>query len=430
MVSDWRFELAHLIIIVIEVNKKRRKTMASLMDLPRPSELRMTGVNLAAEWKRFRGQWTNYEVATDLETEASAKRAALFLACVGAEARAAYQAMAVDEDAFTTNIETIMDSFERLCGGKDRKVNVTARESPPRTRGKPREEHSATVFAPTSAEASRGQIHSMLMVEGHEVGFRLNPSCSINILPSSILHRIDPKGMRVRDHHSTLCMFDNKQLPTAGVISVLVQNTKSLRKMELEFYVSTTCQQSVLGISACLEFELIVMNHKNICDSENDELTLVASGDKRNLPSFEEIRQVAPSAANEQKAFAFGVKQNSESFEAIRQMATEGTLELFDCENVSPNCVAGALMDAISSEESRQMALSAVNETASKKCVVGLCELMAAETATMNSEIENKQRTPLTDRLETNSKRFEAIHEIRWRLKQRQIKRLRHNRLA
>src|SRR6218665_162556 len=112
--------------------------MASLMDLPRPSELRMTDVNLAAEWKRFRGQWTNYEVATDLETEISAKRAALlFLACVVAEARAAYQAMAVDEDAYRTNIETIMDSFERLCGGKDRKVIVTARESPPRTRGKP-----------------------------------------------------------------------------------------------------------------------------------------------------------------------------------------------------------------------------------------------------------------------------------------------------
>src|SRR6218665_4024026 len=325
-----------------------------------------------------------------------------------------------------------MDSFERLCGGKDRKVNVTAREPPPRTRGKPREEHSATVFALTSAEASRGQIHSMLIVEGHEVGFRLNPSCSINILPSSILRRIDPKGMRVslRDHHSTLCMFHNKQLPTEGVVSVLVQNPKSLRKMELEFSVSTTCQQPVFGISACLEFELITINHINICDSENDRLTLVASGEKQNLPSVEEIRQVAPSASNEQKAFVFGVKQNSESFEAIRQMATEGTLELFDCENVSPNSVAYGLMDAISSEESRQMVPSAENETASKKCVVGLCELMAAETATMNSEIENKQRTPLTDRLETNSKRFEAIHEIRWRLKQRQIKRLRHNRLA
>ena len=52
--------------------------MASLMDLPRPSELRMTGVNLAAEWKRFRGQWANYEVVTDLETDASAKRLLCF----------------------------------------------------------------------------------------------------------------------------------------------------------------------------------------------------------------------------------------------------------------------------------------------------------------------------------------------------------------
>ena len=46
--------------------------------------------------------------------------------------------------------------------------------------------------------------------------------------------------------------------------------------MELEFYVSTTCQQPVLEISVCLEFDLIAINHKNICDSENEQLTLVA----------------------------------------------------------------------------------------------------------------------------------------------------------
>src|SRR6218665_1411433 len=179
MVSDWRFELAHL-IIVIEVNKKRRNTMASLMDPARPSDLRMTGVNLAAKWKRFRGQWANYEVATDLETEASAKRAALFLSCVGAEACAACQAMAVNADEDRTTIQKVMESFDSLCGGKDRKVNVTSRKSPPRTRGKPREEPNETVFVLTSAEAPRGQFHSMLMVGGHNVRFRLDSCSSVN----------------------------------------------------------------------------------------------------------------------------------------------------------------------------------------------------------------------------------------------------------
>src|SRR6218665_1295331 len=37
---------------------------------------------------------------------------------------------------------------------------------------------------------------------------------------------------------------------------------------------------------------------------------------------------------------------------------------------------------------------------------------MAAETATMNSEIENEQRTLFTDRVEKNSKSFEAFREM------------------
>ena len=75
--------------------------MASVVNIPYPSQLRMSGDNIAAEWKRF----SNYEVATDLESKASAKRAAVFLSCIGTEAYEAFQSMEFAAEEGRTNIE-------------------------------------------------------------------------------------------------------------------------------------------------------------------------------------------------------------------------------------------------------------------------------------------------------------------------------------
>ena len=143
-------------------------------------------------------------------------------------------------------------------------------------------------------------------------------------------------------------MFDEAQLRTAGVIFVSVTHPRTLRTVDLDFCISATHQPPVLGMAAYLQFELLSIVHENICDG-----------------------------VNERNAFAIGVKQDSETFDAISQVVPEAASEKT---TASQNCVAGGLVDAISSEESRQMAPSADNEksTASEKCVLGLCELMAA----------------------------------------------------
>ena len=48
----------------------------------------MTGSsgNLATAWKRFRGQWTNYSTAAKIDGEDAERQAAIFLACIGADA--------------------------------------------------------------------------------------------------------------------------------------------------------------------------------------------------------------------------------------------------------------------------------------------------------------------------------------------------------
>ena len=93
-----------------------------MSNIPFPAPLKMSGGNVAAEWKRFRGQWANYEVATDLDTKKSSKRAAVFLACIGTEAYEIFQTMDFESEDDRTNIDKVIEAFERHCIGE---VNVT-----------------------------------------------------------------------------------------------------------------------------------------------------------------------------------------------------------------------------------------------------------------------------------------------------------------
>src|ERR1043165_4868835 len=96
--------------------------MASMSNIPFPSQLKITGGNVAAEWKRFKSQWANFEVASDLEEKSSSKRAAVFLACIGTEAYEAFQTMDFATEKDRSDIEKVIEAFERHCVGE---VNVT-----------------------------------------------------------------------------------------------------------------------------------------------------------------------------------------------------------------------------------------------------------------------------------------------------------------
>ena len=91
-------------------------------NIPFPSQLKVTGGNVAAEWKRFQSQWTNFEVASDLEEKSSSKRAAVFLACIGTEAYEAFRTMDFATEEDRSDIEKMIEAFERHCVGE---VNIT-----------------------------------------------------------------------------------------------------------------------------------------------------------------------------------------------------------------------------------------------------------------------------------------------------------------
>jgi len=58
--------------------------VAYAAQIPIPAPLRVA--NLAADWKRFRGQWSNYVTAAALDRESPERQAAMFVACIGADA--------------------------------------------------------------------------------------------------------------------------------------------------------------------------------------------------------------------------------------------------------------------------------------------------------------------------------------------------------
>jgi hypothetical protein len=96
--------------------------MATPASFRLPDPLKVTGSNVAENWRRFQDQWDNYVVAADLTEASSERQAAIFLTCVGGEAYDVYRSMTFASDAERKRIKPITDAFKAYCIGS---VNVT-----------------------------------------------------------------------------------------------------------------------------------------------------------------------------------------------------------------------------------------------------------------------------------------------------------------
>jgi hypothetical protein len=86
-----------------------------------PDPLKITGGAVADNWRRFKEQWTNYEIAVGIDSESAKMRAAIFLTCIGTEAYDIFRSFEfANED--DRKIKPVMDAFENYCVGA---VNVT-----------------------------------------------------------------------------------------------------------------------------------------------------------------------------------------------------------------------------------------------------------------------------------------------------------------
>jgi hypothetical protein len=397
--------------------------------VPFPAPMKLSG-NVATEWKRFRGQWENYVIAAGMSGETSARRAAIFLACVGTEAYELFQTLEFDSDDDKKDVAKIITAFENHCVGetnvtyeryvfnrrdqdaaepfdlflseirrlirtceygelessilRDRivmgirddatrrkllqtrkldlkqavdicksseaatkqlraishpedvqairpgKERQTRRESSPPSRGRRTSDsgsghldrHRALTpargrckfcnlrhefkksacpavgkscnacfsknhFANSSVcrskdktvceledddgdilaleDTRRGRLYSKLTICNRDIRFLLDCGATVNLLPAALVKQCGPNIPPIRPAESTLRMFDNSALKTEGMLTLPVTHPLTGQSEVLDFYISTSHNQPLLGVEACLQFQLLSVNHDNIC---------------------------------------------------------------------------------------------------------------------------------------------------------------------
>ena len=89
--------------------------------IPPPAPLKL-GSDVAADWERFRSEWQNYEIATDLESANGKKRATVLLACIGSAAHSVFRSFKFQNADDRSDISKIIEAFDRYCIGE---TNIT-----------------------------------------------------------------------------------------------------------------------------------------------------------------------------------------------------------------------------------------------------------------------------------------------------------------
>jgi len=99
--------------------------MATTSNLRVPDLLRVFAREHRArrdDWRRFREQYDNYEMAADLTNKTQEKRAAVFLTCIGNDAYDIYRTMEFESTDDRKRLDPVIAAFEKFCVGD---VNVT-----------------------------------------------------------------------------------------------------------------------------------------------------------------------------------------------------------------------------------------------------------------------------------------------------------------
>ena len=87
-----------------------------------PDPLKVSGSNVAENWRRFKEQFGNYELAADLTDASQEKRAAVFLPCIGNDAYDVYRAMEFASADDRRKLDPNVAAFDQFYIGS---VNLT-----------------------------------------------------------------------------------------------------------------------------------------------------------------------------------------------------------------------------------------------------------------------------------------------------------------
>lgn len=89
--------------------------------IPLPSKLDFKG-NLAVNWKKFKRLWTNYEVASRLNTQSGDIRTATFLTCIGPDVLEIYDGLPFANSEEETQIDKIIELLDAYFIGETNEI--------------------------------------------------------------------------------------------------------------------------------------------------------------------------------------------------------------------------------------------------------------------------------------------------------------------
>ena len=393
----------------------------SASSIPPPVPLKL-GSDVAADWERFRSEWNNYEVATELDNASGKRRAAVFLACIGSAAHSVFRSFKFDGEGDTSNVSKIIEAFDRYCIGetnityeryvfnqrtqqpgetiedyiadlrklantcqfdqledsliRDRIVvgirddatrrrllqqkkltlseaidickaneatsrrlrtmagtdEVDALSQSPSTSSRRRrsastyrsrpdpapsagrrckycdrqhsgQKESCPAYGQTcrkcgkanhfanvckSKPATQQQVCDLgneelltlgngdktraychLNVNDKSVHFMLDCGATVNVLPFIDASTVNPNLTALRPAEARLTMFDGTELKTLGMLTATVEHPLSRKRKRMDFYVAATHDRAILGMKACKDMDLLVVNESNICTVQN-----------------------------------------------------------------------------------------------------------------------------------------------------------------
>ena len=206
-------------------------------NIPIPKPLSLTG-NVGQNWKIFKRDFTNYEVATKLNKENMEIRVATLLSCIGSNAMDIYDGFPMSEEQ-RKQIPDILRAFENYCIGE---TNET---------------YERYVF--NSRNQQEGESVEKYIAELR----RLAKSCNFDTLEDNLIRDRVVMGVR--------CDITRRKLLQEGKLT-LQKATTIARAMEVTKGQMTRIKKGGEGTE-----ELVHKVHKNVSQKKNPEKTAISA---------------------------------------------------------------------------------------------------------------------------------------------------------
>ena len=116
------------------------------------------------------------------------------------------------------------------------------------------------------------RIFSKLEVCGRSVRLLLDSAATANLLPLELVNKFN---VPINATSTKLRMYDGTALKTAGAINVNVKHPRTGQCEMLTFFVTVVHKQPLIGKDACVLFDLIKINEKNICSVAPEKPVIV-----------------------------------------------------------------------------------------------------------------------------------------------------------